>query len=163
MESFKILYWHWLVFGMILMLLELAVPSFTIFWFGLGGLVVGLLLLIFSDMAVAWQIFLWIIASGCFVAFWFKVLKPKMKDQTMAGISREAVLGETAMVIRKPEGERRGELRFAVPVLGSETWSFICNDPVDVGDRVIVKEVSGNTMVVATMQSSVNPESEGES
>lgn len=154
MESFKILYWHWLVFGMLLMLMELAIPSFTIFWFGLGGLVVGVLLLLFSDLPVAWQIFLWVISSTGFVLFWFKVLKPKMKDETMAGISREAVLGETAMVIRKPDGERRGELRFAVPVLGSETWNFICSDDVDVGDRVVVRDVSGNTMMVEAMKKS---------
>ena len=42
----------------------------------------------------------------------------------MAGISREAVLGETAMVMREPDGERRGEMRFAVPVLGSDTWQL---------------------------------------
>lgn len=154
MESFKILYWHWLVFGMLLMLMELAIPSFTIFWFGLGGLVVGVLLLLFNDLPVAWQIFLWVISSTGFVLFWFKVLKPKMKDETMAGISREAVLGETAMVIRKPDGERRGELRFAVPVLGSETWNFICSDDVDVGDRVVVRDVSGNTMMVEAMKKS---------
>ena len=57
MEGFKLLYWHWLVFGMLLMLLELVVPSFTIFWFGLGGLVVGLLLLL-VDFSLTWQIFL---------------------------------------------------------------------------------------------------------
>lgn len=162
MESFKLLYWHWLVFGMVLMLLELVVPSFTIFWFGLGGLVVGFALLVYAGLAVTWQIFLWVAASVGFVLFWFKVLKPKMKDQTMAGISREAVLGETAMVIRKPEGERRGELRFAVPVLGAETWSFICSDAVEVGERVIVKEVSGNTMVVSAMHKSDHTESKEE-
>jgi len=152
MESFKILYWHWLVFGMILMLLELVVPSFTIFWFGLGGIVVGVLMLVFADLPVTWQIFLWVVASTGFVVFWFKVLKPRMKDQTMAGISREAVLGETAMVIRKPEGERRGEIRFAVPVLGSETWNFICSQEVEIGDRVVVRDVSGNTIMVEPMQ-----------
>ena len=162
MEGFRLLYWHWLVFGMLLMLLELVVPSFTIFWFGLGGLVVGLALLLFAELAFAWQVLLWIFASTGFVFFWFKVLKPKMKDQTMAGISREAVLGETAMVIRKPEGDRRGELRFSVPVLGSETWSFICSDAVEVGDRVIVKDVSGNTMVVAAMQTGNHSEREKE-
>lgn len=149
--EFKLLYWHWLVFGMLLMLLELVVPSFTIFWFGLGGLVVGLLLLLFTGMSVTLQIFLWVVASTGFAVFWFKVLKPRMTDRTTAGISREAVLGETAMVVRVPEGERRGELRFAVPVLGSETWSFICTDEVQVGDRVVVKDVSGNTMVVQAM------------
>lgn len=152
MESFKILYWHWLVFGMLLMLMELVVPSFTVFWFGLGGLVVGLLMLVFSDLPLAWQIFFWVIASSGFVLFWFKVLKPRMKDKTMAGISREAVLGETAMVIRIPEGERRGEIRFAIPVLGSETWQFICTDDIEVGDRVVVRDVSGNTMMVEPMK-----------
>lgn len=156
MESFKILYWHWLVFGMILMLLELVIPSFTIFWFGLGGVVIGLVLLAFADLPPTWQILLWIIASTGFVVFWFKVLKPRMKDETMAGISREAVLGETAMVIRKPEGERRGEIRFAVPVLGAETWNFICTQDVEVGDRVVVRDLSGNTMMVEPMQKSVS-------
>ena len=37
-------YWHWLVFGMILVMAELAIPSFTIFWFGLAGLLVGIIL-----------------------------------------------------------------------------------------------------------------------
>lgn len=148
MDDLHLLYWHWLVFGMILMLLELAVPSFTIFWFGLGGLVVGLLLLLAPGVGLTWQILLWVVASSAFAVFWFKVLKPRMTDRTKAGISREAVLGETAMVIRAPEGDRRGEMRFAVPLLGSDTWSFICLDEVAVGDRVVVQDLSGNTMMV---------------
>lgn len=151
MEGFKLLYWYWLVFGMLLILLELVVPSFTIFWFGLGALTVGLLLLL-VDLTPTWQIFLWVIASSGFALFWFKVLRPKMTDRTKAGLSREAVVGETAMVVRAPEGERRGELRFAVPVLGAETWSFLCNTPVAVGERVIVRDVAGNTLVVEPIQ-----------
>jgi membrane protein implicated in regulation of membrane protease activity len=148
MESFKLLYWHWLVFGMILMMLELVVPSFTILWFGLGGLVVGLILLIFANLAFTWQIFIWVVSSIGFTLFWFKILKPKMEDRTMAGLSREAVLGETATVISRPEGNKRGELRFTIPVLGAEVWKFICDKPVELGDRVIVKDVSGNTLIV---------------
>jgi len=148
MDGFKLLYWHWLVLGMILMLLELVVPSFTILWFGLGGLVVGVILLAFANLSVTWQIFIWVVSSVGFTLFWFKILKPKMKDRTMAGLSREAVLGETAMVISRPQGNKRGELRFTVPVLGSEVWRFICDKPVELGDRVIVKDVSGNTLIV---------------
>ena len=32
--TFTLLYWHWLVFGMILIIAEIFIPSFTIFWFG---------------------------------------------------------------------------------------------------------------------------------
>lgn len=148
MDGFHIHYWYWLVFGMILILLELALPSFTILWFGLGGLVVGVLLLMAPGISLTWQILLWLFASTAFAIFWFRVLKPRMTDRTKSGISREAVLGETAMVTRVPEGERRGEARFPVPMLGSDTWSFICTDKVAVGDRVVVQEVSGNTLLV---------------
>lgn len=148
MDDFQVLYWYWLVFGMILVLLELAVPSFTIFWFGLGALVVGALLMLIPGLSLTWQILVWVLASTAFVLYWFRVLKPRMTDRTKAGISREAVLGETAMVTRLPEGDRRGEMRFSVPMLGSETWSFICADDVAVGDRVMVQDVSGNTMMV---------------
>lgn len=148
MQDFQMLYWHWLVFGMVLMLLELAVPSFTIFWFGLGALVVGLLLLLAPGTSLTLQILIWVIASTAFVVFWFKVLRPRMTDRTTSGIAREAVLGETAMVTRVPEGNRRGEIRFPVPMLGSDTWPFICSDEVAVGDRVSVQEISGNTMLV---------------
>jgi len=160
MEGFKLLYWHWLVFGMVLMLLELVMPSFTILWFGLGGLAVGLILLAFANLSLSSQIFIWVVSSAGFTLFWFKILKPKMKDRTMAGLSRESVLGETATVISKPQGDKRGELRFIVPVLGSEVWGFICNKPVELGDRVIVKDVSGNTLIVNPIENT-NIEQEG--
>ena len=159
MENFQMLYWYWLVFGMILMLLELAVPSFTIFWFGLGALVVGILLLLVPGLSLTLQILVWIIASAAFVLFWFKVMKPRMTDKTTSGIAREAVLGETAMVTRVPEGDRRGEIRFSVPMLGSDTWPFISDDEVVVGDRVAVREISGNTMLVKIVR---NTQSKGE-
>jgi membrane protein implicated in regulation of membrane protease activity len=159
MDNFQMLFWYWLVFGMILMLLELAVPSFTIFWFGLGALAVGVLLLVVPGLSLTLQVLVWIIASAAFVLFWFKVLKPRMTDKTTSGIAREAVLGETAMVTRVPEGDRRGEIRFSVPMLGSDTWSFICDDEVAVGDRVAVREISGNTMLVKIVS---NTQSKGE-
>jgi hypothetical protein len=33
-------YWHWLVFGMVLVIAGLIIPSFTIFWFGLAGIII---------------------------------------------------------------------------------------------------------------------------
>ncbi len=59
------------------------------------------------------------------------------------------MLGETAMVVHAPVGEKRGMLRFATPKLGSDEWQFICRQPVTEGDRVIVDDVSGNTLIVS--------------
>jgi len=142
------LYWHWLTLGLILILAELFIPSFTIFWFGLGALLVGLLLWIAPALPLSWQIFTWAIASGLFTFLWFRFLKPRMTDRTKAGMSREAVLGECGQVIAVPHEGRRGTVRFTTPLLGADEWPFICEQEVAVGDRVLVKEVSGNTLIV---------------
>jgi len=140
--------WYWLVFGMVLIMVELIVPSFTILWFGLGAFVVALLLWVVPDMAMSWQLFFWSIASVVFTAFWFLFFKPRMVDKTSAGISLEAVLGESGLVIKRPEARNRGIVKFTTPLLGAEQWQFICKDNVEPGDRVAVIDVSGNTLVV---------------
>ena len=146
--EFQIEYWHWLVFGMLLILAELAIPSFTIFWFGLGALLMGLLIWLVPDMSLSLQLVIWAISSGLFALGWFRLLQPMMTDRTKAGIAREAVLGETGQVIQAPQEERRGRVRFTTPVLGDDEWEFICEQPVEVGDRVVITEISGNTLVV---------------
>lgn len=141
-------YWHWLVFGMLLIMAEIFVPSFTIFWFGLGGIVVAGVLLLGSGISFTWQLFIWAIASCIFTFLWFKFIRPMMTDRTRAGISREAAIGEIGQVIRPPGQDRRGVVRFTIPLLGSEEWPFICQSGVSVGDRVMVVDISGNTLVV---------------
>jgi membrane protein implicated in regulation of membrane protease activity len=141
-------YWHWLVFGMILIMAEIFVPSFTIFWFGLGGLVVAGVMLLAAGISLTWQLFIWAIASCMFTFLWFKFIRPLMTDRTRAGISREAAIGETGQVIRDPSSGRRGLVRFATPLLGSEEWPFITHSTVSIGDRVTVVDISGNTLVV---------------
>jgi inner membrane protein len=142
-------YWHWLVFGMILIMAELFIPSFTIFWFGLAGLIVGGVLLVAPGTTLTWQLFLWALGACLMTFMWFKLFKPLMADRTKAGISREAIVGESGQVIKAPSQNQRGILRFTAPVLGADEWPFICEQPVAVGDRVVVIEISGNTLIVA--------------
>jgi membrane protein implicated in regulation of membrane protease activity len=79
--AFKLLYWHWLVLGMLLILAELFIPSFTIFWFGLGAIVVAGIVLLLPDMALTWQLLIWAMASCLFAFLWFKLIKPQMKKE----------------------------------------------------------------------------------
>ena len=142
------LYWLWLILGAVLVIAEIFIPSFTILWFGLAAGIVSLLLWISPGMDFSTQLLIWTLCSIGFTLFWFKVLKPRMLDRTKAGISREAVLGQSGQVIQVPVGEQRGQVRFTTPLLGSDEWSFICDTTVAIGDRVLVREVSGNTLIV---------------
>ncbi|MFW1677145.1 NfeD family protein [Pontibacter sp. JAM-7] len=146
--EFQIEYWHWAVFGMLLMLAEILIPSFTIFWFGLGGLLMSLLLILMPGLGVSSQLVIWVVVSSLFALAWFMVFKPLMKDRTKAGIAREAIVGETGQVIRLPGANGRGRVRFTTPVLGDDEWDFICDQDVSLGDRVAIREMSGNTLIV---------------
>lgn len=153
-----ILYWHWLIFGMLLMMVELFVPSMTILWFGLGGLVVGLWLWVIPGSGITLQLFIWALASCGFVLLWFKLLKPRMIHRTTAGISREAMIGEIGLVLRAAEGDRLGRVRFTTPLLGEDEWPFRCDGQIKVGERVTVSDISGNTLVVKP----VSPQAENQ-
>lgn len=147
------LYWYWLSLGLVLILAELLIPSFTIFWFGLGALLVGVLLWLAPGLSLTWQLFIWAIASCLFTFLWFRLIRPYMTDRTKAGLSREAVLGECGQVIVVPQENRRGTVRFITPLLGADEWPFICEEEVSIGDRVFVKDVSGNTLIVERRRS----------
>lgn len=147
MESFP-RDWHWLIFGMLLILAELVVPSFTIFWFGLAALLVAAALWLSPGLSLSTQLYLWAGGSCLFTFLWFRFIRPRMTDRTKAGIAREAVLGECGQVIRVPAGGQRGMVRFITPLLGADEWPFICEESLAVGDRVVVREVSGNTLIV---------------
>jgi len=146
--AIELLYWHWIVLGIGLALLEIFIPSFISLWIGAAAIVVGLLLLLFPDMTFTGQILIWTVASVILTWGWFKYLKPLSTDKTMAGLSREAVLGQVGQVLQVPIEENRGKLRFPAPVLGSDEWQFICADELAVGDRVRVTDVSGNSLIV---------------
>ena len=144
-----VLYWHWIVLGLLLMAAELAIPSFTIFWFGLGAFPVAVLLYFAPHTQLGSQIAVWTAASVLCTIAWFRYLKPRMENRTLAGMSREAIVGQIGTVITAPLEGGRGLLRFAVPIVGRQEWSFLCGEEaVGAGERVIVQDVSGNTLIV---------------
>lgn len=149
--EFELATWHWLVLGILLVIMEIFIPSFTVLWFGLGALVVGVALWPLPELPLAAQLLIWIVASCLFAILWFKYFKPRMIDKTTAGIAREAAVGESGQVIKVPAGDRRGVVRFAIPVLSADEWEFICEQDVAVGDRVFIKEFSGNTLIVVKL------------
>ena len=141
------LWWHWIVLGIALVLLELAVPAFFVVWFGAGALIVGLILLAVPALAFAWQIVIWSACSLLLIWLWFKVFRPNM-HKTRAGMSRGALVGEVGLVTRDIRPFEKGQIRFQKPILGDETWEALAEEEIRTGDRVRVLDVEGNTLKV---------------
>jgi membrane protein implicated in regulation of membrane protease activity len=150
MGMMQFLWWHWMVLGIALMLLELAVPAFFLVWFGAGALIVGFSLLAFPGLSLAWQVLIWIACALAFIWLWFKVFKPGM-HKTGAGMSRGAMVGEVGLVIRDMRPFEKGQIRFQKPVEGDEVWEAIADEEIRVGERVRVLDIEGNTLKVGKM------------
>ena len=147
--EFQMEYWHWFALGVILALSEIFIPSFTVLWFGLGAGAVALILFLFPSISLAAQIIIWLVFSIFFIILWFRFLRQMLPDKSMSGMSREAITGESGHVISLPAEGKHGIVRFTTPVLGSDEWPFICDDDVQTGDKVYIRDISGNTLIVS--------------
>lgn len=134
----NILWWHWIVLGIILILMEIVVPSFTIFWFGLGALVTGLLQAVFPEISLKWQLLVFSVSSIGFTFFWFHFLVPRKKTKTLL-TDEQTAIGQTGIAATRAliPGEL-GRVAFSVPVLGEESWMYLAEEPIEAGNRVRV-------------------------
>jgi membrane protein implicated in regulation of membrane protease activity len=144
----QIEWWHWIIAGFSLVGLELVIPSFTIIWFGLGALVVGLLIVLIPSMPTWLQVLTWAAASVCLTVIWFKYLKTK-GDRTHAGLSKEGIVGESGMIIRGTgDSYEKGVVRFRISLLGADEWTCYADEPLNVGDSVRVIDFEGQILKV---------------
>lgn len=139
-------WWHWIAGGILLTLTELAIPAFFMVWFGLGAVLVGLIMLA-VPLSLAAQFTLWAITSSAMVFFWFRFFKNP--DRTKAGISKEAFLGEAGLITKEVSELNKGEIRFQKPILGSETWPVIADETIKAGERARIVDVIGQTLKVS--------------
>jgi len=146
----ELAWWHWMVLGLGLGLLELVIPSFFIIWFGLGALLVGVAMLAAPGIAFSTQIMLWTLASVLMTVLWFRVFR-KDYGKTRSGQANEA-LGETGVLVRavEPLGMEsgRGEVRFQKPIMGSDVWPCLADEAIAAGERVRVLAVDGQLLKV---------------
>lgn len=140
-------WWHWAVLGIGLIIAELAIPAFFIVWFGLGALLVSIVLLAAPSMSLTAQLLTWTLASVAMVVLWFRIFKPGM-HKTKIGMSDSNIVGEVGMLIRDVEPFQKGRVRFQKPLVGSEVWECISDETIKSGERVRVLGIEGSFLKV---------------
>jgi len=144
-------YWMWIAAGAALMAAEIFVGTFFLFLIGLAAVVLGLIVLLLPELPPATQVTIWALLSGLITLGWFRFIKPLARDRTKAGLSREALIGQVGQVLKPPTDSTRGAIRFPAPILGSDEWQILSEDPLAIGDRAHVVDMSGNALIVRKM------------
>jgi len=140
-------WWHWTVVGIALILAELAVPAFVLVWFGLGALLVALVVVLAPPILLAAQLAVWLALSLVLIWFWFKLFRPG-QHKTRIGMSDDYVIGEIGLLTRDVAPFEKGQVRFQKPILGSEAWDCIADEAVAAGTRVKVLGIEGSLLKV---------------
>ena len=81
----NLVYWHWIVLGFLLLILEMLAPGAILMWFGVGALLVGGLLFLFPEMGWEWQVLTFAVVSFVSIFAWKKLRKDSPDDNTEAG------------------------------------------------------------------------------
>ncbi len=141
-------WWYWAIGGILLILLELAIPAFFVIWFGLGALLVAGVLLVAGELSLTTQLLLWTLASLAMVVLWFRVFSPR-RHRTLIGTADGEVIGEVGLLVGAVAPFARGKVRFQRPILGAEEWACVAEADIAAGERVRVVSIEGSYLKVA--------------
>ncbi len=139
-----ILWWHWIVFGLVLLLIELLTGTFFVLTLAVGAILVGIISLVIL-ITFNTELTLWIILSLIGITIWFKLLR----DKTIKKSGQSNYRLDTYGTIKKEiKPNQRGEVVFDIPVLGNTTWVATSDKDIDVGSRVKIVEINGQLIKV---------------
>jgi membrane protein implicated in regulation of membrane protease activity len=136
--------WNWLVFGLLLMGLELMLPGVFLFWIGLAALLVGLLSVV---IAPPWQLQLLMFAvfAAAAVPVWRRVARSNSgvsNSNPFLNKRAEAMIGRV-FTLEKPIIDGAGTVRI------DDTIWRVAGPDTPAGSRVRIVRADGASLTVA--------------
>jgi membrane protein implicated in regulation of membrane protease activity len=138
--------WNWLIFGLILMALELLAPGIFLFWLGLAALLVGLLSFVFN-VTPSWQlqILMFAVFAAAAVPLWRRVARRNTmasKSNPFLNKRSDALVGRV-FTLEKPIVDGAGTVRI------DDTIWRVAGPDAPAGSRVRIVRADGASLTVA--------------
>jgi len=126
----------WFIIGLVLLLLELVMPGFVIFFFGIGAWVTALLCL-FTEPNINIQVIVFAASSVLTLLIFRRMIKNKFlynKDDRSEAIEDEFT-GKPAVAITDFGPDRKGKVEFK-----GTSWDAEAVSEIKAGQTVIIKQ-----------------------
>jgi membrane protein implicated in regulation of membrane protease activity len=136
--------WNWLIFGLVLIILELLAPGVFLFWLGLAALLVGLVSFTFSP---SWQMQMLMFAVFAIAAvpLWRRMAhssKAASKSNPFLNKRAHALVGRV-FTLEKPIIDGSGTIRI------DDTIWRVAGPDAPAGSRVRIVQADGASLTVA--------------
>ena len=138
--------WNWLIFGVILMALELIAPGVFLFWLGLAALLVGLLSFAFHP---SWQvqILMFAVFAAAAVPVWRRLARSHAAGSANSPFlnKRADALVGRVFTLEKPIVDGAGTVRI------DDTIWRVAGPDAPAGSRVRIVQADGASLTVAAV------------
>jgi inner membrane protein len=135
--------WNWLIFGVILMALELIAPGVFLFWLGLAALLVGVVSFVFTP---SWQvqILMFAIFAAAAVPLWRRLAHSHAANTNSPFLNKRAdALVGRVFTLEKPIVDGAGTVR-----IDDTVWR-VAGPDTPAGSRVKIVQADGARLTVA--------------
>ncbi|APT72688.1 hypothetical protein BG95_07415 [Thermosipho sp. 1063] len=137
----------WIVLGLILMVMEILIPTFFIFWFGVGALVSSLVAYFIGN--TIWELVVFIVVSGILVVF-TRPLVDKITGEQTRKINIDDIIGKKALVLEDIDNKSgKGIIK-----VNGDTWRAFSKEDeiIEKGKYVKILKVEGAHLVVTKLE-----------
>jgi membrane protein implicated in regulation of membrane protease activity len=138
-----IIYWHWLILAVALIILEILMPGAYFLWMGVSAAVVGAALFIFPTMPLLAQVLIFAVLSVIAVITYrsYRKKNPLVTDEPGLNRRGEKYIGQS-FTLKEPIVNGVGKIK-----VDDSTWEITGMD-IDAGETVRVVAVEGATLIV---------------
>lgn len=109
---FVIDFWHWWIFAVALIIIEILAPSFFALWMGIAAFFTGLVLLLIPDLGWEYQLMLFAVLSVFSIVLWrrYYLKNPIVSDQPNLNRRGEQYIGRI-VTLQSPIVDGVGKIR----------------------------------------------------
>ncbi len=141
-------HWHWLILAVVLIILEIFVSGFVLFWLGVSAAIVGIILAISPGIEWETQTILFSIFSVVSIVIWFKYGKKRgieNSDRPTLNKRGEQYVGRV-FTLTEPITDGVGKIR-----VDDSSWR-ITGEDANIGDKVKVVGIESTTLNVEKIE-----------
>jgi len=147
----------WIVFGVILMVIEILTPTFFIFWFGLGSLAAAVVAYFHENTLL--ELLTFVIVSAILVLSTRRLAK-KLSGEQIRSINVDDIVGKEALVIERVDNKAGTA---GVVKVNGDMWravSFDDNITFEKGELAVIEKVEGAHVVIRQIEKQKKNENE---
>ena len=147
-----IIYWHWLILAVVMIILEILIPGAYFLWMGVSAIFVGALMYVFPEMVFLVQILIFAVLSVISVVMYksYRKKNPIVTDEPALNRRGEKYIDQK-FTLAEPIINGEGKIK-----VDDSTWKVVGMD-MPAGMVVRVVSAEGTTLKVEAMTSIIKP------